>query len=282
MLLMAAMGLLVLVGLAAVVLWGDEEVRPTEDAEPATPPPVARVLRGYVRGLALAVVAGAGAGILVAGAGGRLAMRLLAVTAGDVAFGRVTEAEQIVGRITVGGTLGFLLFAGVFGGIASGLVFMAVRRWLPSGRVGGLVFGALLLVAFGPHVEPLRPSNRDFDIVGPGWVAIVVFSAMALVHGMLVAGLAGRYSRVLPPLSSTPRSLLLHAPVLLLVPGFPVLAPILVAGLLGIALTRSRAVVEAWRSRAAQWAGRGVLLVGALVALPWFVAAVVDIAGRGP
>ena len=30
-------------------------------------------------------------------------------------------------------------------------------------------------------------DNPDFGIVGPGWVAVLVFSALVLVHGMLVA-----------------------------------------------------------------------------------------------
>jgi len=38
------------------------------------------------------------AGILAAGAGGRLVMRLLAVTAGPDAQGRITEAEKLVGH----------------------------------------------------------------------------------------------------------------------------------------------------------------------------------------
>jgi hypothetical protein len=56
--------------------------------------------------LTVAVASGVGAGLLAAGASGRLAMRLLAVTAGADAQGRITEAEQVVGRISVDGTLG--------------------------------------------------------------------------------------------------------------------------------------------------------------------------------
>lgn len=187
-----------------------------------------------------------------------------------------------MGEITVGGTIGFIVFVGVFGGLVTGVLFVLLRRWLPAGRAGGLVFGALLLVAVGPHLDPLRPDNPDFDIVGPGWLAVVVFSAMALLHGMVVAALAGRYSRALPLIRWTPRSLLPHAPVLLLVPGTVVLVPVVVGGLVALAASRSRRVIEAWRSGLTGTVGRLVLAVGALVALPWFVAAVVDIAGRGP
>ncbi|HET7489538.1 MAG TPA: hypothetical protein VFJ85_16545 [Acidimicrobiales bacterium] len=110
------------------------------------------------------------------GPGGRLAMRLLAVTAGDAAQGRLTEADQVVGRITTGGTIGFVIFNGVFGGLAAGLVYLVVRRCLPAGRLGAVVYGLALLVVVGTTVDPLRGGNPDFDLVGPGWLAALVFS----------------------------------------------------------------------------------------------------------
>jgi len=36
------------------------------------------------------------------------------VTAGPEAQGRVTEADEVVGRISVDGTLGFVVFTGLF------------------------------------------------------------------------------------------------------------------------------------------------------------------------
>ena len=54
-------------------------------------------------------------GVLAAGAGGRLLMRLLAVTSPD-ADGQITEAGAEIGEITVGGTLAFVAFAGVAAG----------------------------------------------------------------------------------------------------------------------------------------------------------------------
>lgn len=282
MVLMAACGVLVLVGLLSVVFWGGLDVRPASEVPADGPPPAGLVLRGYVRGITLAIVGGIGAGFLVAGCGGRLAMRLLAATAGPEAQGRLTEAEETVGAITTGGTIGFIVFTGLFFGLATGVLFMLLRRWLPSGRLGGLTFGALLLVAAAPHVDPLRPENPDFDIVGPGWVAVVVFSAMALLHGMVVAAIAGRYSRVCPLIAPTPRGLITHAPLLVLGPGLLVIVPLAVGGVVAWLMTRYRSVVKAWRSGAVAPVGRVFLAAGSLVALPWFVSAAVDIVGRGP
>jgi hypothetical protein len=240
------------------------------------------VLRGYLRQVAIAIVAGIGAGILVAGAGGRLVMRLLAATAGDAAQGRLTEAEELVGEITLGGTIGFIVFVGVLVGAASGVGYLLLRRWLPRGPWSGPAFGALLLVTASPHLDPLRPENPDFDIVGPGWLAAVSFGALALLHGSSVAALAGRYSREVPLVRPAPRALLTHAPFLLLVPGLALLVPVIAGGGVALLATRSGRFLRVWSSRATDTAGRVVLALGALVALPWFVAALADIVGRGP
>ncbi|MBW3641611.1 MAG: hypothetical protein KY447_01695, partial [Actinobacteria bacterium] len=93
-------------------------------------------------------------------------MRLLAVTAGDAAQGRITEADEVVGTIDFGGTLGLYLFGGVFPGLLSGAVYVVFRPLLPSGGLGGVVFGLLHLVIAATRVDPLRPENPDFDIVG--------------------------------------------------------------------------------------------------------------------
>lgn len=52
-----------------------------------------QALRRYVWFVALALGAGIASGVVMMGAAGRLAMRLLAVTAGAEAQGRITEAE---------------------------------------------------------------------------------------------------------------------------------------------------------------------------------------------
>jgi hypothetical protein len=99
-----------------------------------------------------------------------------------------------VGEITLPGTLALLTFGGVTTGVLAAALYVLLYRWLPSGRVRGLSFGARVLLAFGWWVEPLRGSNPDFDIVGPAWLAIVTFSTLALVQGMLTAAVVGRLS----------------------------------------------------------------------------------------
>jgi hypothetical protein len=277
---MAACGLLVLLGLAAVLRWGGLEFQP-HAGEQADGPSWEGAGRRYLWYVTVAVVSGVGAGILVAGAGGRLAMRLLAVTAGDTAQGRTTEADEIVGRISSGGTIGFIVFTGLFFGLATGVLYLLVRRWLPGGRRGGLAFGALLLVVAATRIDPLRAENPDFDIVGPGWVAVVVFVALALAHGMVVAALAGRYGE-LAPSSSRRRSWFAYTPLIALVPMAPVAIFLTLVGIAAVALGRVRPLVEGLRSRNFTVAGRVVIVGIVLLSLPGFISAVADIAGRGP
>ena len=278
--------LAVLAGLVATVRWGGLTVQPPpvplpDGAGPDDPPPAGLVVRRFAWNVNLALAAGIGAGIMAAGAAGRLVMRLLAVTAGDDAQGRITEASEVVGRISADGTFSFVVFTALFFGSATGGAYLLLRRWLPAGRAGGLAYGALLLVLAGTRLEPLREGNPDFDLVGPGWVSVTAFAVLVLFQGMLVAALAGRISRVVPLLGSDPRAIVMHAPLLLLAPVPLVALVLVVVAALLVLVTRSRPVIAAWHARRFQPAGQVVLVLIALVALPSFVAAVAGILGRG-
>ena len=278
--------ILLVLGLAVAVAWGGTPYRPAwPPPEPGEPAPGGRapgavpVAQAFARATTIAIASGLAAGLLVAGAGGRLAMRLLAVTAGDAAQGRVTEADELVGRITIGGTVGFVVFTGLFFGIATGVLYVLVRRWLPGGRLGGAAFGGLLLVLFGTRLEPLRPDNPDFGIVGPGWVAVAAFGALVVVHGMAVAAVAARYSAVLPLPARDRRVLLRYTPLLA---AAPVPVVLLLGALAGVAVTgfsQVAGVAAVARSAAVTRAGRVALAVAAAAGLPGFVSGVAAIAG---
>jgi hypothetical protein len=193
-------------GLVLVVRWGAGPV------ERGAPPRAAR----YIASL---LIAGPGAGVLAAGAGGRLVMRLLAATSPD-AHGQLTEAGEEIGEITAGGTAGFFLFVGVPAGALAVLLFVLVGSVLPRGYAGGAMLGLLLLVLAGTQLEPLREDNFDFNLVGPDWLSLLSFTALAVFQGMLTWALAGRLG--LPPLRLHRRAVLIVAAVLVLasLPGF--------------------------------------------------------------
>lgn len=261
-------------GLAGGLRWGG---RAFCAPDPTVPKTAKEVARRYVWYATIVLTAGIGAGVTVLGTGGRLAMRLLAVTAGSAAQGRLTEASEVVGEITVGGTLGFVLFNGIFLGLAAGFLFLVVRRFLPAGRIGGLVFGSGLLIVFGSTIDPLRSDNPDFEIVGPAWLAIVVFIALAVAFGLTLRGFTVRMSEWLPLPSLDGRVLAKYAaPAVLAVVAFSITAAMLVVLLGTVLATRWAPVVAAVRSRRWVVGGRivtaGILIVSAPFALTSIVA----------
>lgn len=274
-------GALLLAGLVLIVVWGGHDLRVPTVASTRTAPPrtrVAQVLRRYAWWASVVTVAWAASAILLAGAGGRIVMRVLALTSPDAA-GRLTEAQAHVGDITAGGTLTFLVFGALPGAFISAVLYALIHSWLPRGRLGGAVFGVILLLLFATTVDPLRAGNIDFDIVGPGWLAVLLFSVLIILHGMLVAAIAGWYSGRLPLRPSRP--LVAYSPFLAAVVYVPV--GILLAAGAALALIGSLLLPDSgrWlRSRGVTWAGRATLVLLVGLAIPGFVISVVSIAGR--
>jgi len=277
--LMWAVGAVLLVGVALTLRWGGSEyvpwplsadtraeARSGESGRLSVRPATLR----YLRGVAIAMVGGLWAGVLVTGPGVRLIMRLLAVTAGDDAQGRLTEADEVVGNIDLGGTIALVFFGGVLTGLLSGAIYVIVRPWLPSGRVGGAVFGALHLVVAATVIDPLRPDNPDFDLVGPGWLAVATFSLACILHGMAVIAFANRYSHSLRPATrvSVGAVVPLVLPALVVMLFFFSLVPVVLGLALTLVVSRSDRVTRIARSRGALIAGRVAIGVVAVALLP--------------
>jgi len=142
-----------------------------------------------------------------------------------------------------------------------------------------MAFGAFLLIVFATRFEPLRADNPDFGLVGPGWLALATFSALALFHALVLAAVAGRLSRSLPVLSSQPRTVAAYLPLLFLLLAGPFLLVFLAIASLATLALRVPTVGTWWRSAAAITAGRVVLAAVALLAFPGFARAVRDIIG---
>ncbi len=185
--------LLLVIGAGLVVTFGNRPARPpavldrhaTGLQTPTGP------FRRYLRWANVATIAAIASAFLVAWPGGRVVMRILALTSPASAQGRVTEAQAIVGIPTVEGTLALLIFAGLPAGFAAAFLYVLIRRWLPAGRWEGPALGGVLLLGFGASVDPLRPENIDFDIVEPRWLTVILCAAIAVFHGVLVVEVAG-------------------------------------------------------------------------------------------
>lgn len=149
-----------------------------------------------LRTVAVSVFAGFLCGMVALGIGSRLAMRVVALLAGDADLGKETDAGFTVGDITVGGTL-FLAFLGGAAGTFGGMLYAATRRRLAwSGRWCGLAFGGLALGIFGSPL--IEGSNPDFAEFGMPIVNIAMFAVLFVFFGILIAPVYDNLQRAVP------------------------------------------------------------------------------------
>jgi hypothetical protein len=278
-------GLLLVAGLLATVRWRGRTVRTPwaeEDADAnadAAVPGVGARSRRALWYVDLPLLAALATGLVVLGPGLRLVMRLQAVTAVDAAQGRITEADEVVGRISVGGTIGLVIFGGVFGALAIALVFGVLRRWLPPGPVAQpAAVAVLLIVTLATTVDPLRPGNPDFDLVGPDVLAVMAFLAVGVLAVAAFAAAAGRIAASLPlPDLRRPVTLLPYAPLpLLLLTGVGAFILLLVVALAVAALGRA-GLRRMWADPRVLLVGRLLLVAVVLVRLPAVVGDLAEI-----
>jgi hypothetical protein len=152
-----------------------------------TPPrSVEEGMAATVRHTAIAAVGCGIAGALVGGIGSRLVMRLGALAAPEVR-GALTENGNVVGDITIEGTIGLMIFAGVSSAIFGVGAYTVARPWLPRSTVArGLVFGGFLLALMGSTV--VDPANADFVILGDRVLNVTLFSALFIAFGLAASG----------------------------------------------------------------------------------------------
>jgi hypothetical protein len=141
---------------------------------------------GPLRG---AAVAGAIAGFFAAGVGSRVVMRVIAIVDSD-SEGAGTDSGFTVGDATLSGTLNLLVFGAVLG-IAGGLVYLGLRRWLFVPHwLRGATFGVVTLLTIGNVL--FDTHNPDFQIFEPVVLVMVLFASLFFVNGLILASLADR------------------------------------------------------------------------------------------
>jgi hypothetical protein len=219
----------------------------------------------FVRTVSGGVAAGMIAGLLVGGVGGRLVMRILALTSASQATGLLTENGNRVGEITLGGTVALLIFGGLFLGAAGGIAYLALRRWLRGPPwLKGLEFGLFLLAVAGPLV--LEPENQDFFRLRPRPLAVGMFAALFPLYGLAVAPLAERLMRSFPSLLPPRPALVAYLP---LIPGFLVAFPLTIGvaafGAVAWAVRGSTRLTNALRGRAVDTTAWLLILAGGAV-----------------
>jgi hypothetical protein len=141
-------------------------------------------------------LAGTVASVLFLGIGARVVMRISALLNPE-AEGAVTENENVVGEITVAGTLELIIFIGILGGLVVGLVWVVVREWLPADPKARALLAALLTLVAG-SVAVISADNPDFALLDPPALHLALFVALLFLTGLATAVLDTDLARWLP------------------------------------------------------------------------------------
>jgi len=144
---------------------------------------VGEILREITRG----GLAGLIVGVLLGGIGGRIVMRFAALVVPE-SVGVATENGNLIGDITVGGTLALVVFIGLFAGALAGSIWVTIEPWLPSGPALRALVSIPIAIALGTRAL-VEERNRDFAILGhdPLVVASLVLLIAAFGPSMVLA-----------------------------------------------------------------------------------------------
>ena len=213
-------------------------------------------LLASARRVSAGVVGGLATGALIGGVGGRLAMFVLRLTSDPALHGLKTDDEFTIGRFS--GETMFLVLVTAGLGVIGGLVYLAVREWLPerwraalAGLFGAIVGGAAFI----------RPDGIDFTRLDPLPLAIAMFIALPAIYGVAMSLFVERLLRSNSGAGGSWGWLL----------GLLPLAAFVTTGPLGLGLLLlmfgvwwvHRSVPDAttlWRSPTVVWIGRAILL----------------------
>jgi hypothetical protein len=148
--------------------------------------------------VALGALAGAVAGLVWGGIGGRLVMLVLRVTSPG-AVGVDSDDGFEIGQVTLGGSLNLALVT-TLGGAFAGVAYVAVRTGLAPAVRAPL---AALFAAAAGGAAFVSPDGIDQRILDPRWLTVGAFivlpAAAALTIVLLVEHLGRRGPRVAPP-----------------------------------------------------------------------------------
>jgi hypothetical protein len=165
------------------------------------------------------------AGVLTIGAGLRLMMRVLAATSADNVQGRLTEADEVIGKVSVGGSMFLIVIVGVGAGLVGLALFSTLRRWLPVRSLPAGLIG--VAIGAGVAVRPvglLTSGNSDFTLVAPVALAVAFCVATLVLFGATFGVLVDGLAPIWPRPGWSPRGVVSILPFLVLLPAPPVFA----------------------------------------------------------
>ena len=133
--------------------------------------------------------AGALAGLVVGGLGGRLVMFVLRVLSDPIVVGMVSDDGFEIGRFTLGGTFQ-LAGAMAAAGAANGILYIVLRGAIPARARAPL--WSLFAAAVGGS-QFVHADGLDFTLLDPLWLAVLSFVALPGLAALVVVLLAERW-----------------------------------------------------------------------------------------
>jgi uncharacterized membrane protein len=149
------------------------------------------IFRDIVRGGIAGVITGA----IVGGIGGRVVMRLAFLVVPGSA-GSATENGNIIGQITLPGTLGLVVFGAIVG-LFVGASWVALAPWIPGRGWSRALATVPLAIALG-GVVLVDGTNADFAVLEHAPLVVAILLVLVGLSGFVVALTDERLDRVLP------------------------------------------------------------------------------------
>ncbi|HEY7730849.1 MAG TPA: hypothetical protein VH950_08115 [Gaiellaceae bacterium] len=149
--------------------------------------PDGRIVWAYLVGTA----AGALAGLVVGGVGGRLVMLVLRLTSPDYVLGIESDDGFTIGVVSAAT---FQLLLGMaFLGAANGALYVALRQSIPT-RLRSLIWPLFAAAVGGASV--VNEDGVDFQVLEPRWFAVASFVLLFAVAALTVVLLVERWLAV--------------------------------------------------------------------------------------
>jgi hypothetical protein len=154
------------------------------------------------RMLGVGLIGGLALGILFGGIGGRAAMRIIFLADQD-SRGAPLAGDFNAGTITMDGTFLVLITAAALG-VAGGLLYVVVRRWLPgSGPWRGVAYGLFLVFTYTGGLLP-RAEHVELRMVEPPLLSIALFASLIFLYGLSLPLVIDRFDTYVPALLRRP------------------------------------------------------------------------------
>lgn len=221
------------------------------------------------RDLVRAGTAGAIAGVLVAGIGGRLVMRFAALAI-PASHGALTDNGNRIGAITLDGSLALIVVGLLFGGFGA-ILWVVVSPWLPGHGIRRALVAMPVTVAIGGNTL-IQGENPDFRVLEHSPLVVAMLVGLVAVFGLVLALLDDRLDDRLPAAGTGSSGLSIAYAVL--IAGGVLLLPLAIgaffdarsgAPALGLALVANGFATSAWwvlRYGGATRPGRHLMIAG--------------------